>query len=166
AAAVGLRRARVVLRAQRIHPQARDVRRRDVARLVAQLRGLDGALEQRDVVPRYRRLVLREREVVVRRAQREQLLAQHVGVILRRGGLGAPRLRDAQLALVAALDQLVEPDRRVDRLVAIRTAADADLGIDLRHSQAQVRIGTRARRDGVRLRALERAPREAHVAVA
>jgi hypothetical protein len=146
--------------------QPRDVRPGDIAGFQAQLRRPQRAFEQRRGVASDIDLVLREQQVVICGSEGEALLPERIGKVLRARRLEASRVGDAQLAPIAALDDLIDADRAVHNLVAQGPGAQADGRVDRADPQAQSGVRSRPGGESVCLGRLERAARRLQLAVA
>ncbi len=138
---LGLRDARVVLRALVVDLHLGDIGRREVARLQAALRRRERASEKLRSLGEHLRALLRQLQVEVRTPDRGNLLALHVERVAHGRALQPGSRIQAQLALVAALERLVDAEHRVGLTAGSdRRAADRERGIRARAGDHLLRL--------------------------
>jgi hypothetical protein len=152
----GARRPGVVLRPSLVHLHLGHVGRGEVAGLQAGLRRLERVAEELGGLVEHLGALLRLLQVEVGPARRGNLLAQHVERVALCRAPQPGRRVEAQRALVAALEGLVDAEHRVRPLGAARDAGAVD---------REGGIGPGAGDRGLRIGGLERAPRRQQLAV-
>jgi hypothetical protein len=166
AIAIGARLAQVVLGAQAVDPDARQIGLRDVAGLQPDLGGSDRADEQSDGVLDDAQALLGEQQVVVGAGHENALLPQGFREIAARGVEREAGRIATQFTFPAALEELVHADDRVGPAGGIGAGTDADARAQGQQRERQVRIGARTRREPVGLGGLDVAPCELQFAIA
>jgi hypothetical protein len=130
------------LRSLVIDLHLRHVGRRQVASLQPPLRRVQRPREELCGLRQHLRALLRELEIEVRAAHGGELLAQHVERIVHRGALQPRSGIEPELALVAALEGLVDAEHRVGLGTGgDRGAVDRESGVGTRAGDHALRFG-------------------------